>query len=209
MKAQLLFLLLVGSLVHATNLNAQSFKKLPNGLEYAIIDDAPGKKTITEGAYVSTTNSLLTTVSTLQPMRINFSISEPQTLAFRAQRLDKSLVVPDDQHYTVVVVLADGSVVRTGGFPAGAQGPDLTQLFVGSEGTLGVITEVTLRVYPLPEAISAAVCSFPSIEAAVRTTAISFSPQADAPSCPDCGAIMVRNGSCYKCLNCGATSGCS
>ena len=42
-----------------------------------------------------------------------------------------------------------------------------------------------------------------------RTTAISFSPQADAPSCSDCGAIMIRNGSCYKCLNCGATSGCS
>ena len=36
-----------------------------------------------------------------------------------------------------------------------------------------------------------------------------FSLQSDAPSCQDCGAIMVRNGSCYKCLNCGATSGCS
>jgi len=40
-------------------------------------------------------------------------------------------------------------------------------------------------------------------------SALGFSPQADAPSCSDCGAIMVRNGSCYKCLNCGATSGCS
>jgi len=39
--------------------------------------------------------------------------------------------------------------------------------------------------------------------------AITFSPQADAPSCSDCGALMVRNGSCYKCFNCGATSGCS
>ncbi|MFQ5665282.1 MAG: vitamin B12-dependent ribonucleotide reductase [Candidatus Binatia bacterium] len=39
--------------------------------------------------------------------------------------------------------------------------------------------------------------------------ALGFSPQSDAPSCADCGAIMVRNGSCYKCLNCGATSGCS
>jgi ribonucleoside-diphosphate reductase alpha chain len=44
---------------------------------------------------------------------------------------------------------------------------------------------------------------------ASSVAALGFSPQADAPSCPDCGAIMVRNGSCYKCLNCGATSGCS
>jgi ribonucleoside-diphosphate reductase alpha chain len=39
--------------------------------------------------------------------------------------------------------------------------------------------------------------------------AVTFSVQADAPSCSDCGALMVRNGSCYKCLNCGSTSGCS
>lgn len=39
--------------------------------------------------------------------------------------------------------------------------------------------------------------------------ALGFSPQADAPSCSDCGSIMVRNGACYKCMNCGATSGCS
>jgi ribonucleoside-diphosphate reductase alpha chain len=39
--------------------------------------------------------------------------------------------------------------------------------------------------------------------------ALGFSPQADAPSCSDCGAIMIRNGTCYKCLNCGTTSGCS
>jgi ribonucleoside-diphosphate reductase alpha chain len=46
-------------------------------------------------------------------------------------------------------------------------------------------------------------------EATAGRTAIAFSPQADAPSCPDCGGLMIRNGSCYKCLNCGATSGCS
>jgi len=44
---------------------------------------------------------------------------------------------------------------------------------------------------------------------APAVAALGFSPQADAPSCHDCGAIMVRNGSCYKCMNCGATSGCS
>jgi ribonucleoside-diphosphate reductase alpha chain len=44
---------------------------------------------------------------------------------------------------------------------------------------------------------------------ASTVSGLGFSPQADAPSCADCGAIMIRSGSCYKCLNCGATSGCS
>ena len=69
------------------------------------------------------------------------------------------------------VVTASGEVIRTGSRARkSSAGYDLTRLLVGSEGTLGVITEITLRVYPLPEAISAAICSFPSLEAAVRST---------------------------------------
>ena len=79
----------------------------------------------------------------------------------------------EDMIVGLEVVLADGTVIHTGGSPASAVGPDLNQLFTGSEGTLGVVTRVWLRAHPMPVAERRAAYSVPTFGAAVeacRTT---------------------------------------
>ncbi|WP_169544650.1 FAD-binding oxidoreductase [Sneathiella aquimaris] len=75
----------------------------------------------------------------------------------------------------LTVVLPDGKIIKTGGrAKKSAAGYDLTKLYIGSEGTLGIITEITLRLYGIPEAIAAATVSFEDIENAVQSVILTI-----------------------------------
>ncbi|MFN3566372.1 MAG: FAD-binding oxidoreductase, partial [Burkholderiaceae bacterium] len=93
----------------------------------------------------------------------------------------------------LTVVTAEGKVIRTSRrAKKSSAGYDLTRLFVGSEGTLGIATEVTLKLYPQPEAVSAATCSFPSVDAAVKTTIATIQMGVPIARCELLDALTVR-----------------
>ncbi|HEX2181809.1 MAG TPA: FAD-linked oxidase C-terminal domain-containing protein [Rubrobacteraceae bacterium] len=104
-----------------------------------------------------------------------------------------------DQVLGLEVVLADGTVMRTGGMAMkSSAGYNLTALFVGSEGTLGVFTEMILRLYPLPEHVLAALAVFPSIEAAGRAAVAVIRSGTQVGRCELVDARTIRAVNAYK-----------
>ena len=90
-------------------------------------------------------------------------------------------------------VSGEGRIIRTSSrAKKSSAGYDLTRLLVGSEGTLGIITEITLKLYPQPEAISAATCSFPTVDAAVRTTIETIQMGVPIARCELLDALTVK-----------------
>jgi ribonucleoside-diphosphate reductase alpha chain len=85
--------------------------------------------------------------------------------------------------------------------------PDAPDETKGPHATIGPIGFAPLPISLVPGPIGAPVTRATGFD--TSRPPIAFRPDEDAPPCPDCGSIMVRNGACYKCLNCGATSGCS
>jgi D-lactate dehydrogenase (cytochrome) len=97
------------------------------------------------------------------------------------------------------IVLADGRVVRTGSRAVKTSaGYNLTHLFLGSEGTLGVITELTLRLHPIPEHVVAARAAFPSVEAACRGAAALIAAGVPVTRCELVDATTIGALNAYK-----------
>jgi ribonucleoside-diphosphate reductase alpha chain len=160
-------------------------------------DGAPGEIFIKMAKEGSTISGLMDTIATLTSMALQYGVplevlvNKFAHVRFEPSGFTKNPDIPMAKSLTDYIFRFLGSR-----FLSAEQRRDvgLAEIVAPEAGASGA---------PAPLALKGA------IESPTRTSAISFSPQADAPSCPDCGAIMIRNGSCYKCLNCGATSGCS
>src|ERR1700736_4660716 len=107
-----------------------------------------------------------------------------------------------DNVLSLVAVVADGSIVKTGGrAKKSSAGYDLTRLFVGSEGTLGIITELTLRLHGVPEAISAGHCPFKNVRSACDATIATIQSGVPVARIELLDALQVRGCNNYSKLS--------
>ena len=107
-----------------------------------------------------------------------------------------------DNVINLTAVFPDGSIVKTGHrAKKSSAGYDLTRLLIGSEGTLGVITELTLKLYGIPEAIAGGVCPFPSVEAACNAVILTIQSGIPVARIELLDALQVRACNAYSKLD--------
>jgi ribonucleoside-diphosphate reductase alpha chain len=163
-------------------------------------DGTPGEIFIKMAKEGSTISGLMDTVATLTSLALQYGVplhalvSKFSHVRFEPSGFTKNPDIPIAKSLTDYIFRFLGS------------------RFLDAEAKreVGIIErEESLAVEGMEPATPAKLLAGPGGKAVAAPATLGFSPQADAPTCPDCGSIMIRNGACYKCWNCGATSGCS
>ncbi|HIL13432.1 MAG TPA: vitamin B12-dependent ribonucleotide reductase [Deltaproteobacteria bacterium] len=181
-------------------------------------DGTPGEIFIKMAKEGSTISGLMDTLATLTSLSLQYGVplsalvSKFSHVRFEPSGFTKNPDIPIAKSLTDYIFRFLGTRFGQPVVPAGVVTP-------GGESTAGresgdvsksVSTPAPLRVVPAARPTDTSAAGGGREEGRREETSVDFIlPQSDAPSCADCGAIMVRNGACYKCLNCGATSGCS
>jgi len=165
-------------------------------------DGGPGEIFIKMAQEGSTVSGLMDTIATLTSMALQYGVplavlvNKFSHVRFEPSGFTKNPEIPLAKSLTDYIFRFLGNRFLEGEHRPDADAMNLT---AASTGT-GAPAVESSRELEGREGVAAALA---------RHGMQTIKPQADAPSCPDCGALMIRNGSCYKCLNCGATSGCS
>ena len=181
-------------------------------------DGTPGEIFIKMAKEGSTISGLMDTLATLTSLSLQYGVplsalvSKFSHVRFEPSGFTKNPDIPIAKSLTDYIfrflgtrfgqpVVAAGVESSGGESSAGGESGDVSK---------SASTPAALRVVPAARPTDISAAAGDRGEGGLEETSVDFIlPQSDAPSCADCGAIMVRNGACYKCLNCGATSGCS
>jgi ribonucleoside-diphosphate reductase alpha chain len=173
-------------------------------------DGTPGEIFIKMAKEGSTISGLMDTIGVLTSMALQYGVplevlvSKFSHVRFEPSGFTKNADIPIAKSLIDYIFRFLGARFLSGDARAAVGLVERDPAPAAAPGASTAVAEVRAQGVTHPIGFTSA----GTVETASRTT-IAFSPQADAPSCPDCGALMVRNGTCYKCFNCGATSGCS
>ena len=181
-------------------------------------DGTPGEIFIKMAKEGSTISGLMDTLATLTSLSLQYGVplaalvTKFSHVRYEPSGFTKNPDIPIAKSLTDYIFRFLGARFGQPVVTAGVESPDGESTAGRESGGVSTSnsTPAPLRVVPAARPTDTSTAGGGREEGGLEETSVDFIlPQSDAPSCADCGAIMVRNGACYKCLNCGATSGCS